>query len=773
MEDRIINAMEENKSYSEEDLMNILNLDNFDETSALCKTLQKLTKKKKIFITGKNRYKLIKGVKDKFKTKKCSNTVEGKLSIVATKGIGFVLLSGGKDLFINSDNLNGARDGDIVLAECIREFGPDSDKNPVGKVLKVLDRKPIIGRYVFNGKKAYVQVTSEKEQFLVEVNPKKSNGAVTGCIVAVNLDRKLKNNNYQGTVTKLIGHENEAGFDEKLEMAKAGIVNWEFPEEVIEQVLKIENEVQREDLKDRFDLTNELIVTIDGKDTKDIDDAISCKRLPDGNYLLGVHIADVSHYVKEDTPLSDEALQRGNSVYLGNKVTPMLPVQLSNGICSLNEGVIRLALSCEMVINNEGYFVGKPRVFKSYIKSTKQMNYESFNDVIDGKEVEGYSEYKDFIYLMNEVALKLRDRRMKEGYNDFDIEEPYLVFDENDEVIGITSRERGAGEKAIENFMIAANEAVAKKMKTYDMPAIYRVHDIPEEKKVKDLLQQLSILGVKFNSEHENFKHGSSMQKLLITISELEEKGKAQALRSLALRAMQKAIYSTNSKIGHYSLSLKDYLHFTAPIRRYSDLTVHRGIKYLIKEGFIKDVPYYEKQFDVKTKEVVKVPESEDITKLSNKLSMNAKAVSITERKAIECERSYMKLKSAEYVEGIIHNLNILVEEGKITEKMKLDRLKSPGVITGLTPKGLFVQLPNYIEGMVNMKNFKDGNNYIYNEQTLSFMPKKGDKSLTLGDEVYVMIVDASKENKAIDFTLITKDECKKVEEEFLDISIK
>ena len=475
--------------------------------------------------------------------------------------------------------------------------------------------------------------------------------------------------------------------------------------------MSLPEEVSPAELIGRRNLTDKMIFTIDGAHTKDIDDAISLEK--DGsNYILGVHIADVSNYVKENTGLGNDAYERGTSNYLANTVIPMLPHQLSNGICSLNEGVIRLTMSCVMTINEKGKVIDYD-IFESYIKSSKKMTYEAVNDILMRDIIpDGYEPFADTLKEMNTLAHILRKEKMERGYIDFNLDEPEIIQDENGKAIDIVRVVREDGEKMIEDFMIAANETVASHIYNMDLPFIYRVHGAPNSDKIDDFTNLLKALGYTLKTRTLDMTP-KTMQNVL---KELDDKPEFKILSSLLLRSMRKAEYSKEN-IGHFGLASKAYTHFTSPIRRFPDLTVHRLLKkYLV-----------EKDFSMAT-----------INYLNNALVSIAEHSSEREVAAQNAERDVDDMKMAEYMESHI---------GEIYE----------GVISSVTSFGFFVELPNLIEGLVHVNSLK-GDYFNYVPELLSLIGNSTKKTYRIGDKVKVKCVGASKERAMIDFEVVKEE---------------
>ena len=506
---------------------------------------------------------------------------------------------------------------------------------------------------------------------------------------------------------KILGHKNDPGVDILSITNEMGIPDT-FSDETMKEVDNLPDEVLEKDLVGRTDLRNEMIFTIDGDDTKDIDDAISIEKVGD-NYKLGVHIADVSYYVRPNTSLDSEAFERGTSVYLADRVIPMLPHKLSNGICSLNPNVDRLAVSCIMEIDQNGNVVDYD-ILETVIRSRKQMTYKNVNKILEENMVpEGYEEYEKKLRMMLDLAHILRKNKENRGYIDFDIDESKIIVDDKGKAIDVKLRYRGEGEKLIEDFMIAANETVATHIYYMELPFIYRIHGEPNEEKINNFMRFLNILGYKVK-EDLNRLTPKTMQNIL---KQLKDKKEFHLLSSLLLRSMQKAIYDTNN-IGHFGIASKCYTHFTSPIRRYPDTTVHRLLHTYIFDNNINNetINFYERE-----------------------LPFVAEHTSNMERRSIECERAVDDMKKAEYM------MDHIGEEYE-------------GIISSVMPFGMFIELPNLIEGLVRLDSIK-GDYYTYDETTFTVRGNKDKRGFRLGDNVRVKVVAADKEKRTIDFEVI------------------
>ena len=699
MKEKILSILKESdKALSIDELDSALNLNTIEETKAFSDALRELEDSYEIYRSNKNRYMLLEN----------SNLRKGILRM-NKKGFGFVEVSGEEeDIFIAPDNINKALNNDTVIVEILNK---NSGEKREGRIVKTLERdlSTIVGEIYFKKDKGYIIPDDKKLDIQLEIDRDKSHGAVDGHKVVVKILRNITKNRYKGEVVRIIGHKNDPGVDILSIVCKYEI-NDTFPEEVIEELDSIPEEVREQDKKGRKDLTDVTIFTIDGDDTKDIDDAISVEKLKNGNYKLGVHIADVSYYVKEGSPLDKEAMDRGTSVYLVDRVIPMLPHKLSNGICSLNPGVERLAISCVMEIDNNGKTVDY-EIFPSIIKSRLQMTYKKVNQVIEENEIpEGYEPFVNDLKLMDELSQIIRKAKINRGYIDFDVDEAKIIVDENCHPTDIVLRNRGRGENLIEDFMIQANECVATHIFYMDLPFIYRVHEYPKEEKIRDFISFVQSLGytVKFNTKDISPK---AIQKL---INQLKDKKEFKVLSSLLLRNMQKAIYLPQN-LGHYGLASKCYTHFTSPIRRYPDTTVHRLLRtYLFNDDM----------------------SNQTINKWQEKLVYIAENSSFKERESVECEREVEDMKMAEYMED------------HIGEEYK-------GIISGVTNFGMFIQLDNLVEGLIHVNDMKDY--FSFDEVTQSLIGERTKEKFTLGDEVLIKVKAASKEAKTIDFELVKR----------------
>ena len=692
MEEKIIEVLsnKESPAKSAIEINDELGYTNIDDYRELEKSLNEMTKEGILYYSEKKkRYLLLEN----------SHLIKGKL-IMNPKGFGFVEIGEDrKDIYIHKDNLNNARNNDIVLIELI------GDKTE-GRVSKILsrDEDTFVGTIYFKNDKCFAK-PDNKKGVDIEISKETQHGLVDGHKVLI---KPINGNKYLGEVVTIIGHKNDVGVD-ILSFVYENNFHPDFPEDVIEQLKEVPDTVTEKEMAGRLDLRDRVIFTIDGDDTKDIDDAISIKKLDDKTYELGVHIADVSNYVLPDSPLDKEAYERGTSVYLVDRVIPMIPHQLSNGICSLNPNVDRLAMSCIMTINNHGevtHYDIKPSVIKSRI----QMTYNKVNDILDKNIIaDNYEEFVSDLNLMKELSDILRKKMIKRGYIEFSSDEPKIIVDDNCHPIEIKLREEGTGENMIENFMVIANETVSSFIFYQNLPGIYRVHDKPDEKRLQKFFDFLTIRGYVVKGKRQNVT-GKDLQYIL---NQLTDKPDFQILSDMAIRCQAKAIYSSEN-IGHFGLGSKCYSHFTSPIRRYPDLILHRLVK-----------DYTNNYSD------------EIIHKWEINLPEMANHCSIKEQDSVKCERDVDDMKKAEYMEDHIgEDFN--------------------GIISNVQEFGIFVELPNSVEGLVKIEDMPSGG-YSYIEEKLSLINKNNKKMFTFGDRVKVKCIRASKEDNTIDFELIEK----------------
>ncbi len=699
MKDQIIDTLKNyGRALTFEEIDSALNIKTVEETIELQNMLKELEENGEIYHSNK----------DKYMTFDNSNLRKGTLRL-NKKGFGFVEVENEEeDIFISRDSINNAIEGDEVISE-ITEIKEDGRRE--GRIVKVLKRglSRIVGTIYFKKGIGYVIPDDKKLNLEIEIPKNKNNGSVDGHKVVVQINEFKNKGTVTGEVTKIIGHANDPGVD-ILSVVEKYEIKHDWDEDVIKQLDSIPEEISEKDKVGRRDLTDEVIFTIDGDDTKDIDDAISIEKLENGNYKLGVHIADVSYYVREGTALDNEAMERGTSVYLVDRVIPMIPHKLSNGICSLNPEVERLAISCVMEVNDKGKTVDY-EIFESVIKSRIQMTYKKVNKILEEDIIpEGYEPYADKLRLMKELADIIRKMKDERGNLDFEVDEAKILVDEEGVPTDVVLRDRGAGEKLIEDFMIQANECVATHIFYMNLPFVYRVHEYPKEEKIKTYLSYISSLGYSIPGNIKDISP-KSIQKILYF---LKDKPEFKILSSQLLRSMQKAIYLPQN-LGHYGLASQCYTHFTSPIRRYPDTTVHRLLRTYL---FNKDMS------------------RETISHWEQKLVYVCDHSSERERASVDCEREVDDMKMAEYMEK------------HIGEQFE-------GMVSTVTNFGLFVELENLIEGLVHITDLKGFYNYDEASQTLR--GESSNDKYSLGDKVLVEVIRANKEERAVDFRIIKR----------------
>ena len=693
MKQRVIKVLDKIESAIDIIQINdLLELKTADELKELANVLKELEQEGIVHITKKNRYILMKN---------CKSLKTGIIDM-ASAGYAFCVIPNEEDIYIAKDNLNGAIEQDEVVIDVFNISGKKE-----GKVIKIIKRniKNIIGTIQIVNNKTKVIIDNKKINIEIKLVDNYPN-LVNGHVVLLKLLEKKNNNVFLACIEKIIGHINDPDID-ILEIAYSHGINLDFSKETLEELKSIPEAVSEVEKKDRVDLTNQVVFTIDGEDTKDIDDAISIS-YENNVYTLGVHIADVTNYVKPNTHLYQDAYEKGTSSYLADRVLPMLPHELSNGICSLNEGVERLTISCVMKIDETGKIIDHD-IFKSVIKSRKKMTYTAVNKILMNNEIpRGYEEFVDDLKLMYKLSKILRKRKIQNGYIEFGIDEPKIIQDEKGKCVDILRRVQLEGEKLIEDFMIAANETVATHISNMDLPFIYRVHGTPKEEKITDFLNLIKILNINVNTKNIGLT-SKAMQMLLDKISDNEA---AEVLASMLLRSMQKAVYSTNN-IGHFGLGLKNYTHFTSPIRRFPDLMVHQLLKtYLFNNDLNSST------IDFYSKYLIEVADHS----------------SDREQEAVSAEREVDDMKMAEYMERYINE-------------------EYEGIITTVTNFGFYVELPNLVEGLVHISSLKGFYNYV--PELLSLISDNKKTKYTIGDKVRIKVVGANKKNRTIDFEVI------------------
>ncbi len=628
---------------------------------------------------------------------------------IKDKGFGFVKTEDDVEYYVERDGNNGAYTGDSVEFYILPKVGRQKkDTAVVTKILKH-SNEFIYGELIEKKSKKGIkyQIISANKDFDVKayVAPSDLNGAVVGNIVVAKLSKE--GTLFKGVITKIVGHKDDPGVDISLVALKYGFES-AYPSEVMDEAISLPKSVDVAKYKKREDFREDKVITIDGDDSKDFDDAICVKKLSNGNYKLYVHIADVSEYVIEDSNLDIEALNRGTSVYLADRVIAMLPHTLSNGICSLNEGVDRLVLSCIMEFSNDAKLL-KYEIKEGIIKSCHRMTYNKVNKMLNGDKelIDEYIDIYPMILDAHELAQKIRAIRVKGGALDFDVPEYKVLLDDKGKAISFDLRERDEAELLIEDFMLKANEVVAYHMNISNLPCVYRIHENPDQEKLRNTLSFIEKLGYNIPKTKDDIKP-SQLQKLMNDVK--NENTDYFVVNQMMLRSMMKAKYSEEC-IGHYGLALRYYCHFTSPIRRYPDLMTHRLIKKLLLHP--------KKTFD------------DDYMKYMLSLHEICVKSSEQERKAIECEREVNDMLMAEYMTSHIGE-------------------SYSGVINSITQFGMFVSLDSGIEGLVHISNMNGFFVYDNKNMTLSSYKRK----YTVGDRVKIVVIGASKKDRSVDFIL-------------------
>lgn len=630
-----------------------------------------------------------------------------------SRGFGFVTIEGEEeDIFISEENARGAIHLDVVQVELARN---KTGKRREGTVVKILSHglNRLVGTY--QSSKTYGFVIPDNQRMLQDIfiPVERSMGAVTGHKVVAELtDYGKKGRKPEGKVVEIIGHVNDPGTD-IMAIVKGYDLPIEFSDKIMRQVENVAKDVSEADMAGRMDLRDWQMVTIDGEEAKDLDDAVSLT-MEGENYVLGVHIADVTNYVQEHSALDVEALERGTSVYLVDRVIPMLPHKLSNGICSLNAGENRLALSCIMTIDKKGKVIDH-QIAETVICVDRRMSYTSVKKILEDKDEAERAEYEELVPMferMQELASLLRQKRMSRGSIDFDFPETKIILDKNGKPLSIAPYERNVATKIIEDFMLIANETVAQDYFWQELPFVYRTHETPDDEKIHKLATLIGNFGYTLHIGASEV-HPKELQKLLGKIDGTDEEA---LISRLTLRSMKQAKYTTDNT-GHFGLAASCYCHFTSPIRRYPDLQIHRIIKENLR-GKLNDkrIAHYEKI----------LPEV-------------AKHSSEMERRADEAERETDKLKKAEYMEEHL---------GEVFE----------GVISSVTGWGIYVELPNTVEGLVHITALDD-DFYHYQEETFELIGEATNKHYKLGQKVRVAAVSVDKLLRTIDFELAKEDE--------------
>ena len=683
-----------------------------NEYSRFMQVLSWLEKDYKIQKNRKSRYSLVD------KNKYISGVYSGN-----EKGFGFVKLQDSdEEIYISKANKNGALNGDTVVVEIIDVSSREDHKE--GKIVSVTDRKKDIVVGVFTKNKDFGFVVPDDRRFGSDVYiPKKnvSNAKNNDKVVVKILKYPENGKNAEGKITEILGKVDEAGVD-MMSLIRDYNLPYEFPVNVIKEAKGIKDEISLEELNDREDFRNEEIFTIDGEDAKDLDDAVEVKKLKNGNYELSVFIADVSHYVREKSALDREAYIRGTSIYMLDRVIPMLPKELSNGICSLNQGKDRLVLSCIMEINKKGEVVSSD-IKKGVINVTKRMSYTDVKTILnlENKKEDEFTEielkvrkdnekYYEHFKRMEELALILKNRRTKDGSLNLDIPETKIVLDENGFAIDVKKYDLSFANEIIEQFMLTANETIAERFYWIEAPFIYRVHEVPDEEKIEELNKFLYNFGYKIKGQKDEIKPKA----FAMVLDDIKGKEEERVISTLILRTLKVARYEAQNK-GHFGIASKYYCHFTSPIRRYPDLFIHRIISY-----------YLDKKYNV----------SDNYKdEYNQKAVQSAEQSSEREKVAQKVERDSIDIKKAEYMQDKIGN-------------------EYEGIVSSITAFGMFVELENTVEGLIRFEDM--GNEYfVYDEERKTLTGDVTLRCFHIGDKVKVRVKKANKILRQVDFELI------------------
>lgn len=629
------------------------------------------------------------------------------------RGFGFVVVEDQEDdIYIAKEDSKDAFSGDRVLVKLKKK---SNGARQEGIILKVIEHKKdtLVGTFQKNKNFGFVIPDDKKLCRDIFISKKNFGKARNNHKVLVQITKyPQKGKKAEGKILEVIGNVNEAGID-MLSLIKDYDLPYRFPKDVVKEAQKFGDKINPNDIAGRVDLRGKYdIFTIDGEDAKDLDDAVCVQKLENGNYKLDVHIADVSHYVQENTLLDKEALLRGTSIYMLNRVIPMLPRELSNGICSLNEGQDRYTLSVSMEIDNKGKIISS-EVYKGIINVTRRMSYKDVQAILDNSNEEIVTKYKEYISdfkLMEELAKILKEKRLAKGYLNLDIPESKIILDQDGYAIDVCKYETTFANEIIEQFMLAANETIAEKFYWLKAPFIYRVHEEPDIEKVNELNKLLFNFGYKIHVK-EGKIYPAEFSKIL---KEVEGKPEEKIVSNMILRTLKVAVYDSENK-GHFGIASQYYCHFTSPIRRYPDLFIHRIISKYLKNDYTmseKQVEFYNK-----------VAESD------------AKQSSDREKIATQVERDSVDIKKAEYMSK------------KIGEQYE-------GIISGVTQFGVFVELENTVEGLIRFENLGD-EYYEYDADHKILIGERSKETFKIGDKINIEVIDANKQEKRISFKRI------------------
>ncbi|CAM2884023.1 ribonuclease R [Dellaglioa algida] len=703
--------IKENESFSVEELTTALKLEGQDSFKELVKTLAEMERKREVKITSEGKFQIA------LQTPQLVGIFHAN-----DRGFGFVTIDPEQpDVFVNPTQTMSALNGDSVEIEITSPAKPGDERGPEGKVNKIVEHNvtSIVGEFEVEpsdlenqGTIGHLVVKNKKLQRYnllvtgVGLHPV-AGEVVTADITAYPTSEKPLV--IETLVKEVVGNKDDPGMD-ILQVVYQHDIPSEFPEDVMAQAEATPEVVLPEEKIGRVDLTDQKLVTIDSIDSKDLDDAVTAWKLDNGNYHLGVHIADVSHYVQPGTPLDREAYERGTSVYLTDRVIPMLPHKLSNGICSLNPKVERLAMSCEMEITPEGYVVSH-KIFQSVIKTTERMTYKAINKILESNDEKTKAKYEELVPMfetMGELHKILEKMRKKRGAISFDDNESKIIVDESGHPIDIQIRTRGTSERMVESFMLAANETVAAHYDKLKVPFVYRIHETPKNEKVMRFFETLTSFGIVVKGDSKNV----TPKMLQGVLKEVAGKPEESMVSVMLLRSMQQAKY-TDESLGHFGLAATDYTHFTSPIRRYPDLMVHRLIRFYEENG-VGDTQ--------KEKYAEQLPE---ITTHASQM----------ERRAIDAERDTDAMKKAEYMADHV---------GETFE----------GVVSSVMKFGVFVSLPNTVEGLVHISNMKD-DYYEYLDMHMALVGKRTKRTFRIGQPIEVKVAKVDIEQSAIDFEIV------------------
>ena len=701
--ERIMNLFNDNvtRPLAVGELEDYLEIDDAEEFRQLVIALNTLEEEGELVRTRKDRF----GLPEKM------NLVRGRIQM-HPKGFAFLIPDEEdvKDVYIHFTDLNSAMNTDRVLVRIDKGDGEGTRQE--GTVIRILERglTDIVGTFEDNGAFGFVIADDKRVPNDIFVPKSAMHGAVSGHKVICHITQYPEGKkSAEGEIVHILGHKNDPGIDIISIIYKNGI-KIDFPDEVLEQAAQVPDEVPEEDIAGRRDLRDKQIVTIDGADAKDLDDAVTVERLENGNYKLGVYIADVTHYVTEGSSIDEEALERGTSVYLVDRVIPMIPHRLSNGICSLNPQVNRLVIGCDMEISTSGK-VESHEIFPAVIKTTERMTYSDVNSILVDQDAELRSRYEPLVPMfenMEKLAKILRSKRMGRGAIDFDFKEAKVLVDENGKASDVVLRERSVGERLIEEFMLCANETIAEHFHWLEVPFIHRIHENPDAGKLERFFEFLGTLGYSVKGT-TNEIHPQALQKVLEQTTGTPEE---MIISKLMLRSMKQARYDVEG-VGHFGLATQFYTHFTSPIRRYPDLIVHRLIRSYL----------FDKKLDSGNRKHWK-----------GKLPEIARHTSQRERGAVDAERETNDLKMAEFMKD------------KVGEEFV-------GVISSITNFGMFVELENTVEGLVHVSSLTD-DYYHYDERSMALLGERTAKMYRIGDEVKVKVVGVNLEEHTIDFEI-------------------